>query len=243
MNHYLRERGDATIHDVNSLLENSVFFTQPPIEGFRDEPRARVEALTALTRKENFKRADNGAPYTRETPLVNLDVSDALAHQAVVQALVLKVMADNQLDALVYPTKTIPPPVLAAPLEPQNIKAVTDTITVTIDGVKYVRTAERVLDSRDPLAWRLSAVSGLPAVVVPAGFTREIYDRAVVIGPDGAKKAGDLDGPKPIALPISIDFLGRPFSEPVLLKIAAAYEAGTHHRRPPKSFGPVAGEP
>jgi hypothetical protein len=65
----------------------------------------------------------------------------------------------------------------------------------------------------------------------------------VIIEEDGQKKAGELVGPKPIALPVSIDFLGRPFSEPTLIRIAAAYEEATHHRRPPQSFGPLPGEP
>ncbi len=43
-------------------------------------------------------------------------------------------------------------------------------------------------------------------------------------------------------LPVSIDFLGRAFSEPVLIRIAAAYEQATRHRRPPKDFGPLPGE-
>jgi hypothetical protein len=44
-------------------------------------------------------------------------------------------------------------------------------------------------------------------------------------------------------LPVSIDFLGRAFSEPLLIRIAAGYEAATKNRKPPKDFGPVAGEP
>ena len=43
-----------------------------------------------------------------------------------------------------------------------------------------------------------------------------------------------------VAGPVGVYFLGRPFSEPVLLNIAAAYEAATHHRTPPPAFGPVA---
>ena len=35
------------------------------------------------------------------------------------------------------------------------------------------------------------------------------------------------------------DFLARPFDEPTLFRIAAAYEAATHHRTPPPGFGPV----
>ena len=43
----------------------------------------------------------------------------------------------------------------------------------------------------------------------------------------------------PAALPVGIDFLGLPFSEPTLLRIGAAYEAATHHRMPPPDFGPL----
>jgi len=154
-----------------------------------------------------------------------------------------KVMADNRLDALVYPTKTIPAPLLANPVEATTLKSVKDTITTTIDGQEYQRTADRAIDVRAPLTWRLSPNSGYPAIAAPAGFTREVYDRAVVRGEDGAKRAGELVGPKAVALPVSIDFLGRPFSEPLLIRIAAAYEKATRHRRPPQDFGPVAGEP
>jgi len=32
---------------------------------------------------------------------------------------------------------------------------------------------------------------------------------------------------------------GRPFGEPVLFRIASAYEEATHHRQPPPDFGPL----
>jgi len=38
---------------------------------------------------------------------------------------------------------------------------------------------------------------------------------------------------------VGIDFLGRPFGEPMLFRIASAYEAGTRHREPPPAFGPL----
>jgi Asp-tRNA(Asn)/Glu-tRNA(Gln) amidotransferase A subunit family amidase len=84
---------------------------------------------------------------------------------------------------------------------------------------------------------------GFPTIAVPAGFTKEVYDRAAVRGADGSKTAGDLVGPKAAELPVSIDFLGRPFSEAVLIRIAAAFEKATHHRRPPKEFPRLEGEP
>jgi amidase len=57
---------------------------------------------------------------------------------------------------------------------------------------------------------RFASNSGLPAIVVPAGFT-----------PDG--------------LPVGIEFLGRSWTEPQLIRLAYAYEQSTHHRRPPIS--------
>jgi len=66
-----------------------------------------------------------------------------------------------------------------------------------------------VIDSAGPgNNRRLSPVIGFPAMTVPAGFT-----------PDG--------------LPVGLEFMGRPFDEPTLFRLGYAYEAGTHHRRPP----------
>jgi Asp-tRNA(Asn)/Glu-tRNA(Gln) amidotransferase A subunit family amidase len=42
-------------------------------------------------------------------------------------------------------------------------------------------------------------------------------------------------------LPVGITFLGLPFSEPSLVKLAYAYEQATHHRVPPKTTPPLAG--
>jgi len=89
-------------------------------------------------------------------------------------------------------------------------------------------------------AVNLSPASGLPAIVGPAGFTRAVYDRV----PDASDPNGSrLDGPKPDQIPVAMEFLGRPFDEALLFEIAAAREAGTKHRRPPKGFGLLAGEP
>ena len=56
--------------------------------------------------------------------------------------------------------------------------------------------------------------SGLPAIVVPGGFT-----------PDG--------------LPVGVELLTRPWGEPQLIKFAYAYEQATHHRHPPASTPPL----
>jgi Asp-tRNA(Asn)/Glu-tRNA(Gln) amidotransferase A subunit family amidase len=43
-------------------------------------------------------------------------------------------------------------------------------------------------------------------------------------------------GPVAAALPVGVDFIARPFDEPLLFRIAAAFEAATKHRRPPADF-------
>jgi Asp-tRNA(Asn)/Glu-tRNA(Gln) amidotransferase A subunit family amidase len=70
---------------------------------------------------------------------------------------------------------------------------------------------------RGPRDNPVSAITGLPAIVVPAGV--------------------DAQG-----LPISIEFLGRPFSEPTLLRLAYAYEQASRRRVAPKSTPHLSGE-
>ena len=57
----------------------------------------------------------------------------------------------------------------------------------------------------------LAAHTGLPSIVVPAGF------------------AGD-------DIPVGLELLGRPFAEPRLFELAAGYEAAADHRHPPAGF-------
>ena len=48
--------------------------------------------------------------------------------------------------------------------------------------------------------------------------------------------AGTTASWAPHALPFSIEFWGAPGDEPVILQVASAYEAVTHHRKPPAAF-------
>jgi amidase len=241
LDRYLRERGDNNIRSVADLIGKSTFYHHAPIDGVTAVPKGRLEGL--ITRTVTLTRKSDGSRLEQKTAITNLDVSGWHAMRTMLQMLVNKVMTDNRLDALVYPTKNIPAPLLAAPVEPATLKSVKETSTVTIMGEEYERTIERVTDVRAPLTWRLSPNGGFPAVAVPAGFTREVYDREVERREDGGKKAGALTGPKAVALPVSIDFLGPLFSEPVLIRIAAGYEQATRHRRPPKDFPRLQGEP
>ena len=61
---------------------------------------------------------------------------------------------------------------------------------------------------------QIAPATGMPAITVPMGFTHGM-------------------------LPAGVQFLGRPFAEPTLFKLAYSYEQSTHHRQPPPAFGPL----
>jgi Asp-tRNA(Asn)/Glu-tRNA(Gln) amidotransferase A subunit family amidase len=63
----------------------------------------------------------------------------------------------------------------------------------------------------------ISSATGLPAVVLPAGLNEE-------------------------GLPLALEFLGRPFSEPILIQLAYSYERATHARVAPKTTPHLSGE-
>jgi amidase len=54
----------------------------------------------------------------------------------------------------------------------------------------------------------------VPSITVPSGFTTD-------------------------NLPVGITFLGRPYSDAAMIKLAYAYEQSTHHRKPPKGTPPL----
>lgn len=121
---------------------------------------------------------------TKNTGMV--DYKDRLVKSAELRNFLLKVMADNRLDAFAYPAvdRTIPP-----------------------------------ISEKMTMGWWngiVAALTGMPAIVVPAGFS----------APSDA-------APKPF--PVGIELMARPWAEPTLFEIAYSYEQATHHRKPPDS--------
>lgn len=120
----------------------------------------------------------------------SLDANDEyrsrLARQREIRHLLIDVMDRANVEALIYPVKSLPAP----------------PIGTADDG---------------PRDNNISAVTGLPAIVLPAGLTAS-------------------------GLPIAIEMLGRPFSEARLLEIARAYEKASRPRPLPKSTPPLAGD-
>ncbi len=185
---YLRERGDANIKTLEDLLNKSIFYTDiRQGSGFSD------------------KKASLQTKFDDKT----LDMSNRMQMRFALQQIVLQCMAQQNLQAVTYPTGNVPAPKLGAPVEPS-------------------------VNGRSALAWTLLGANGFPTISVPAGFTTEVYDR---IPDPKSPKATVLVGPIAAQLPVNIDFLARPFGEPILLRIAAAYEAASKHRKPPVGFG------
>ena len=109
--------------------------------------------------------------------------------------------------------------------------------TASIPPPKLNGPREPNVNGRSPVGWSFLGQQGFPVISVPAGFTTEVWDR--VREGTGTR----LAGPIAARLPVGVDFVGRPFDEPMLFRIASAYEAATRHRTPPREFGPLAGEP
>ncbi len=210
-NLYWRERGDAAITNLTDRAAKANYYSDP---AFPD-------------RKPPLLAADKARV---------LDTTVRLQRRFAVQTIILQAFADLNLDAVVYPTGSLPPSKLGAPAEP------------TVNG-------------RSSL-WTFLGTQGFPAITVPAGFTTHVYDRVFdpsapppppgaaasrrsIYREDGQPAAVPtiLVGPVPAVLPVGVDFLGAPFSEPTLFKIAAAYEHATKLRHPPPDFGPLASAP
>jgi Asp-tRNA(Asn)/Glu-tRNA(Gln) amidotransferase A subunit family amidase len=120
-------------------------------------------------------------------------------------------------------------------MEEQKLDALVAPMS-TVPPRKLLAPREPASNGRNPIGWFMFGQQGFPVIDVPAGFTTNVWDRER----DG--NGTRLVGPIPAKLPVGVDFIARPFGEPLLFRIAAAYEAATKNRRPPEDFGPLARE-
>ena len=145
-----------------------------------------------------------------------------LEMQSVYRMILLKMMYENKIDAFVNPEQTTPPYLLGGAPEPEvNNRASISCCTA------------------------FTALLGAPEAVVPAGYTTITYDPTYVLSAD--KKSyvattGNVESKLPHPMPISLMIWSGPGSDADVIKVASAYEAATHYRIPPPSFGPVPGE-
>jgi hypothetical protein len=126
----------------------------------------------------------------RNAPLIRDDEAyrAVMDTRSALRVTVLQLMRDQRLDALAYP------PVSRRP--------------AFID--------DDAGDEGGADTCQLSASTGLPAIVFPAGFTRD-------------------------ELPVGLELIGAAFSEPTLLEMAYGWEQAANPRRPPPSTPPLVG--
>jgi len=111
-----------------------------------------------------------------------------LQKRSELQQRVMMLMADDRLDAIVFPHQK--------------------RLVVPVGETQTERNGA------------LASVTGFPSIVVPGGFS----------SPTSTASLG---------VPVGIEFLGRPWSENVLIEIGYGYEQATKHRRPPPSTPPL----
>ena len=181
---------------------------------------ANIKNLTDLINKSRYYKDTSGRDTRfRDVRSVlqdfnkpmTLDPQERDFSRLAFQQTAMQCMASLNLDAITYPTGNIPASIIKAPVEPD-------------------------INHRTHQAWTELGRLGFPAITVPAGFTTAVYDRVRDPNAPGGTR---LVGPVRARLPVGIDFLAMPFGEPMLLKIASAYEAATRHRVSPPEFGPL----
>lgn len=154
-------------------------------------PRAPVKTLDEFIASGQFHDSIRGAliGYQRaDDGLNSMEYKERLLRRDALRLAVMHVMAENKLDALLYPHQKR----LVVPIGEEQIER---------NGV-------------------VSNSTGFPAITFPAGFSAPASDA-------------------PIGVPVGIELLGAEWSEPVLIRLAFAFEQLAKSRRPPLSTPPL----
>ena len=188
------------IPDLNELLAKraggpegdesfQVYFSRNPDAPFK----SRQEVLQSPDFAKVFRYAQEMLRRSSEgSPGESRHYEYLLAREQLMTNL-LKVMADNGLDAIVHKSVEHQPTLISDGMNPPYVNT---------KGVPHLNTF----------------LVFVPTITVPAGFTRD-------------------------QLPVGISFLGRPFSDGALIKLAYSYEQATLHRKPPGSTPALPDEP
>jgi amidase len=193
----LRKSG-ATLIELNTpdldsgKIRNDIcvdlYELRPAINAYLTEGNAPVKSLEEIIASGKFH--PNIGDNIKKAQSLEMDDGYRLRLQkrSELQLRVMKIMADDRLDAIVFPHQK--------------------RLVVPIGETQVERNGS------------LAAATGFPSIVVPGGFS----------------------SPTPTAtlgVPVGVEFIGRPWSEKVLIEIVYGYEQATKHRRPPSTTPPV----
>jgi Asp-tRNA(Asn)/Glu-tRNA(Gln) amidotransferase A subunit family amidase len=169
---------------ISSDISVHLYEFKPAINTYLAAGNAPVRSLEEII--SSGKYHPNIDESIRKAQSLELDDGYRLRLQkrSELQQRVMKIMADDQLDAIVFPHQK--------------------------------RLVVRIGETQVERNGGLGSVTGFPSMVVPGGFS----------SPTPTAQLG---------VPVGIEFLGRPWSEKVLIEIGYGYEQATKHRRPPST--------
>ncbi len=168
--------------DLPELVADASVITQEfkfDLDAYLEEtPGAPVRSLAELVSTGAYHEiVENGLRSSLEVESLDTEAyRTRLVRRDTARATITALMAENDLDALLYPT--------------------------------IRQTARPVGEPQPGSSCAVSAVSGLPAITVPAGSADD-------------------------EMPVGLELLGAAFEEPKLIGMAYAFEQATGHRRPP----------
>jgi amidase len=182
------ETPDLDSAQMTTDVSVHLYELKPSLNAYLDAAHAPVSSLSGIITSGRFH--PNIEASLKQAQGLELDDGYRLRLQkrADLQQRVVKLMADERLDAIVFPHQK--------------------RLVVPIGETQVERNGA------------LAAITGFPAIVVPAGFS----------APTSTASLG---------VPVGIEFLGRPWSEGVLIELAYGYEQATQHRRPPPTAPPL----
>jgi amidase len=169
---------------ISSDISVHLYEFKPAINAYLVSGNAPVKSLEEIIASGKFH--PNIGDNIKKAQSLEMDDGYRLRLQkrSELQQRVMQIMADNRLDAIVFPHQK--------------------RLVVPIGETQVERNGA------------LGSVTGFPAIVVPGGFSSPTPTAA-------------------LGVPVGIEFVGRPWSEKLLIEISYAYEQATKHRRAPLS--------
>ncbi len=167
-------------------------------------PNVPFKSVKEMVRKFPDLVKPDFIAYANYAPGPDPEYQSRLKARRVLREAVVALMDKFQLDAVVFPFKTLPAQKLS---DRRDRSADSDPLN------KIALSGDEVSESDN----YLSSMTGLPGLLVPMGYI--------------------ADG-----VPLSLEFLGRPFSEPTLIKLASGFESQTQLRKSPPTVPGLPGE-
>jgi amidase len=179
---------DLDSNKISSDVSVHLYEFKPAINAYLVSGNAPVTSLEEIISSGKFH--SNIGDNIKKAQGLDLDDGYRLRLQKrfELQQRVMKIMADDRLDAIVFPHQK--------------------RLVVPIGEIQVERNGA------------LGSVTGFPSIVVPGGFSSSTPTAT-------------------LGVPVGIEFLGRPWSEGVLIEIVYGYEKATKHRRPPPTTPPL----